>query len=54
MKISATFIVKDDSELETFKQSVSSVIPFVDTWHVVANGKETAQIEAYTRSRGGD
>jgi tetratricopeptide (TPR) repeat protein len=54
MKISATFIVKDDSELETFKQSVSSVIPFVDTWHVVANGKETTEIEAYTRSQGGD
>lgn len=54
MKIRATFIIKDDSELQDFKEAVESVKPHVDSWHVVANGKETAEIEDYTRSQGGD
>lgn len=54
MKLAATFIIKDDSELNSFKKCVASVIPFVDSWHVVANGKETTQIEAFVRSQGGD
>lgn len=53
MKIAATFIIKDDSELDSFKKSIKSVAPFVDSWHVVANGKQTAEIEAFTRSHGG-
>lgn len=54
MHIAAAFIVKDDSELESFKQSTQSVIPFVQSWHVVANGKKTAQIKAYVSSHGGE
>lgn len=54
MKLSAALIVKDDTELELFKQSVASIKPFVDSWHVVANGKETAGLEAFVRSSGGD
>jgi len=54
MKIAATFIIKDDSELESFKISAQSVIPHVDSWHVVANGKKTDGIEAYTTSHGGN
>jgi len=54
MKLRATFIVKDDSELIDFKEAVESVKPFVDSWHVVANGKKTAEIEDYVRSQGGD
>lgn len=54
MQIRAVFIVKDDSELSDFKEAVESVKPYVDSWHVVANGKETAEIEALTRSQGGD
>ena len=54
MKLAATFIIKDDFELTSFKKCTASVIPFVDSWHVLANGKETAQIEEYVRSQGGD
>jgi len=54
MKIAATLIVKDDSELDSFKKSALSVIPFADSWHVVANGEKTAEIEAFVRSHGGD
>jgi len=54
MKLRATFIVKDDSELLDFKEAVESVKPFVDSWHVVANGKKTADIEGYVRLQGGD
>lgn len=54
MKIAATFIIKDDSELESFKVSANSVIPYVDSWYVVANGEKTAEIEAFTTSQGGE
>jgi len=54
MKIAATFIIKDDSELDSFTKSALSVIPFVDSWHVVANGEKTAEIEDFVRSHGGD
>jgi len=54
MKIRATFIVKDDNELKDFKEAVESVKNYVDSWHVVANGEKTTEIEAYTRSQGGD
>lgn len=54
MHISATFVIKDDTELENFKLSYQSVAPFVQSVHVVANGTETAQIEAYTKSQGGE
>lgn len=54
MKIRAIFIVKDDSELADFKEAVNSVVQYVDSWHVVANGKKTAGIKAFTESAGGD
>jgi len=54
MKIHFCIIVKDDSELIDFKEAVESVLPYVDGWSVVANGKKTAEIEAYTRSQGGN
>ncbi len=54
MHIAATFIVKDDSEIKSFKKSIESVIPHVQSWHVVANGKQTAQIKALVTSKGGD
>lgn len=54
MKIYATFIVKDDSELLDFKEAVESVKPYVDGWYVVANGEKTADIEDYTKSQGGN
>lgn len=54
MNIYCTFIIKDDSELESFKVAVQSVEKYVRGWFVVANGKQTAEIEAYTRSSGGE
>lgn len=53
MKIYAAFIIKDDSELDSFSKALESVQPYVDGWYIVANGKKTAQIEAYTASHGG-
>lgn len=53
MKIWGAFIVKDDSELEKFKVGIETVRPHLDGWLVVANGKETRQIEEYVRSSGG-
>ncbi len=53
MKIAATFVIKDDSELESFKVSAKSVIPYVDSWYVVANGKKTAGVKDFTTSHGG-
>lgn len=54
MKLAATFIIKDDSELSTFEKSAKSVVPFVDSWHVVANGKETDGIEAFVKAHEGN
>lgn len=53
MKIYATIIVKDDLELADFQEAVKSVKDYVDGWYIVANGKETAEIKAYTVSQGG-
>ena len=54
MKIAATFIIGNDSELPNFIKSVESVRPYVDSWHVVANGLQTPDIADYVRSHGGD
>lgn len=52
MKIAFCGIVKDDSELELLQNMLSSVVPYVDSLHITANGKETTQIEAYMSSLG--
>lgn len=51
MIISACVIVKDDSELESFKRSVESYLPYVDEVNVVANGKNVKGIKKYCESK---
>lgn len=46
-------IVKDDSELDSFKESLYSVLPYVEFAQITSNGKETAQIEAFIESTRG-
>jgi tetratricopeptide (TPR) repeat protein len=50
MKIAFCGIVKDDSELVMLQNMLASVIPYVDSVHITANGKEAAGIEAYIKS----
>lgn len=50
MKISACFITKGDSEIKSLQNSINSVLPHIDSLHITANGKETAEIEALMRS----
>jgi len=52
MIISACVIVKDDSELESFKKSVESYLPFVDEVNVVANGKNVKGIKKFCKDKG--
>lgn len=40
-------IIKDDSELESFKESLYSVLPYVQFAQITSNGKQTAEIEAF-------
>lgn len=54
MKIYACLIVKDDNDLRTFKGAVESLKPYIDGLYVVANGKKTAEIEAYVKSVSGN
>lgn len=39
-------IVKDDSEVESLKETLKTVIPYVDGLYITANGKKTDDIEA--------
>ena len=43
-------IVKDDSEVESLKETLKTVLPFVDGLYITANGKKTAEIEALMES----
>lgn len=53
VKLALSMIVKDDSELESFKESLYSVLPYVKFAQITSNGKETAQIEAFIDSTRG-
>lgn len=46
-------VIKDDSELDSFKESLYSVLPHVDYAQITSNGKETAEIEAFIESTRG-
>jgi RimJ/RimL family protein N-acetyltransferase len=52
MIISACVIVKDDTELESFKKSVESYIDYVDEVNVVANGKNVKGIKNFCKDKG--
>ena len=54
MKIYGAFIIKDDSELKTFKVMLDSVEKYLDGWYVVANGEKTAEIEAFCKLESGN
>lgn len=54
MNIYAAFIIKDDSELDSFKVAVDSVSKYVSGWYVVANGEKTDEIKSFTASHGGN
>lgn len=47
-------IIKDDSELEVFKESLYSVLPYVEFAQITSNGKETAEIKAFIESTRGN
>ena len=53
LKISFSIIVKDDSEVKSFKESLYSVLPYVKFAQITSNGKETSQIEALIESTRG-
>ena len=53
MKISFSIIVKDDSEVKEFKESLYSVLPYVNFAQITSNGKKTAEIEALIESTRG-
>lgn len=46
-------IVKDDSEVKSFKESLYSVLPYVKFAQITSNGKKTAEIEALINSTRG-
>lgn len=46
-------IIKDDSELESFRESLYSVLPYVKFAQITSNGKQTTQIEAFIESTRG-
>ena len=52
MIISACVIVKDDTELNSFKNSVESYIDYVDEVNVVANGKNVKGVKKYCKEKG--
>lgn len=52
MIISACVIVKDDTELNSFKKSVESYIDYVDEVNVVANGKNVKGIKKFCKDKG--
>lgn len=52
MIISACVIVKDDTEIDSFKKSVESYLPYVDEVNVVANGKNVNKIKKYCKEKG--
>lgn len=51
MIISACVIVKDDSELNSFRNSVESYLSYVDEVNVVANGKNVKGIKKYCKEK---
>lgn len=53
MKLAFSIIVKDDSELESFKESFYSVIPHVDFAQITSNGEKTDGIKAFIESSRG-
>lgn len=53
LKIALSMLVKDDSELELFKESLYSVLPYVQFAQITSNGKQTTQIEAFIESTRG-
>jgi len=50
MRIAFCAIIKDNSEADKLKSLLKSVVPYVDSIHITANGKETDEIEAITAS----
>jgi tetratricopeptide (TPR) repeat protein len=52
MKITACWIVKDNTELEMLKRSVSSIVDYVDTINITANGKKTGKIRKWCEDNG--
>lgn len=52
-KIALSMIIKDDSELEIFKESLYSVLPYVQFAQITSNGKKTTEIEAFIESTRG-
>ncbi len=53
MKISLSMIVKDDSEIKEFKESLYSVLPHVQFAQITSSGKKTAEIKALIESTRG-
>jgi len=49
-KIALSIIVKDDSEVKKFKESLYSVLPYVDFAQITSNGEKTAEIKALISS----
>jgi tetratricopeptide (TPR) repeat protein len=50
MKISFCNIVKDDSEFDSWRKMLLSVMPFVDSIHITANGGNVDKIRRYCRA----